>query len=182
MKLKAAFRWDSKTKQISFFYYDAANFSLRHPIETYDIEDDKKADQVLHKFWHMLSPITEGGEIEFHILNPNVNHQTMANPSELSKHIYRQFTIVCETLPKWNLQNQCRGELKGQPLKDFKATLKAFGLASRADQWHAWSVGVHATNGNVKDIMKRIWSAVTDTSAKTRDGKTRYQEWLQKLK
>jgi hypothetical protein len=182
MSYKAAFRWDKGDMEISFFCFDSSTFEIIGSAPRYIKIDDKVSANVsIQEFVERLRGIPEGGEIEYHILSENLNWDTMANPNILSEYISEQFKTACGSLQNWRIQQQCRGELTGEPLKTFKAALRNQGMADKANAWHLWSVGMHTTNGTVDIHVRKLWSVLKGISTRTKDGQKQYQEWLQQI-
>jgi hypothetical protein len=181
---KAAFRWDIGTKEITFMAYDLSSLRRKIPFSSFRVSSQQEAFDAISKFCLELNQISEGGEVEYHILNSTAPWQTMRNPHPLSLYIKDSFEAAVGAVPRWSKKTQLRRLLKKPELTKFRDGLKKLqiiGARSKASEWHLWAVFFHATKANHKKHLTKLWESIRSISARTKVGKQQFSEWYAQL-
>jgi hypothetical protein len=180
MKQTAAFRWNSKTKEVSYFVVDPANVSGSRVIIK-KISDKSDAYEAVNAFRDLLIEYSSGGTVEYKILNQTAPWNHKANPNELSEYILDQFRTSLQSVETWTLANQIRSLLRKPELTSFSKAMRNLRLADSADEWHLWAVALHATKKNFKTSLMELWQKITKLSVSKKELKKQFGDWYSAL-
>jgi hypothetical protein len=188
MSKKAAFRWDSSNKQISFAILDDTTCRFSSGPIVRNADTNALVSAVVQEFLKILqTPTFKDGIVEYRIVNVGSpvaqKYGRSYTPNALSDFVESEFKQFVGASQSWTLARQFQSELSGQHLKKFKAGLKNLGLwipiSGNAYEHHLWALALHSSNSKIG--LRVLWRFNEQIANRTKELKKRFEAWYQSL-